>query len=329
MRDLRRTVSALLVAASLGAQTDTVTPTATVHATVHPSQRARIRARTPARVARVFVAVGDTVRGLDKLIQLSAPELVADVGAAEAHVLVQEQRARWHAAEIRKLQQSQRSATERAKAAKALVDTATQQLAAQQERLHSTEQLVEAGRAEHRQVFEARQRLLVMQHDLRRSEMTEAETRELAGELKVAIEQAEIAAAEHNHKIAIARAARDRAAALLAAQQIKSTLEHAVVTSIPASAGSTVQAGDHLIELVDARTVKIELHIPAHLSHRVGKGCPVRLVEDGKELAAGTVMRYSKSVLDNGFAAAWLDLDNQAGEWIPGRVLQAQVELRK
>jgi hypothetical protein len=320
---MRRVAPVLFACSVLVAQ-----ETVDVPATVHAAQQLRVKARADAQVARVFVAVGDEVVGLAQLVTLSAPDVHAELSAHEALVLAAEQHVQVLGAEEQRLRLALGAAERTAAAAHEATLVAKAQAETQEQATRSKEQLFEAGRAAADEVARQRALLLDAQRAHRAASEVEAAAKDGVELAKLDLQRAGHAAAEHRLQIGALRGQRDVWHARAQMLEVRSVLQKARVSRVFVGQGDVVRAGvSDLVELTDAGTVRIELHLPAAVAHRVAKGARVQLLGPGGEPGAAAAVARCSGVVEDGRASAWLDLDNKDGRWLPGSTLQVRVEL--
>jgi len=298
----------------------------TVHGCVHSARTLRVKARVDAQVSRLFVQPGDTLEALGRIAQLAAPELLGELGAREARVTAAEQRARLLAALEQQAALLETQAERRAKATHTAASIAKAQVEAQEQITRTRERLAEAERASNAEVFASRQHLLELQRAHHTTLLQEARARDEIERQKLARERAALRLVEHRALISALRGERDAMQARIDMLSVKSVLEHAYVNRVFVGPGDVVQAGvTVLAELIDSRSVRIELLLTPDQARMTGKGRTVRFV-DRPHPVAGTIASLSVGNDVRSEVSAWVELPNDDGHWIPGEIVSARLE---
>lgn len=302
--------------------------TCRVAGTVQAWQRLEVRARAEGQVSRVFVQVGDAVRGLDKLVALSAPELLARLGQREAELAAAEEHLQILAEAVKVAQRRLATAERVAKAAAEDLPTAQKAVELQQARAAEAQQLQAVGRASNQELLAVQQQLRQQQLQLRQAERLQTDTGDELEIARLQLAQATLAVSEARHRINAARGRREAAAALVDLLDVKSVLQAARVAAVHVGRGDVVAKGQRLLELVDDDRVRVALRVPAAFAARVKAGAAVQVaMPGGGEGAAGQLARISGVLDGDGCMAAEIELDNRDHRWLPGLPVQAELQL--
>lgn len=286
-----------------------------------------VRARLGAQVSRTFVQVGDRIKGLDPLVMLSAPELLARVGELDAELSAAEEHLQILAEDVKIAARELASAERRAKAAAADLPTAQQAVELQQSRADEAEAQFRAGRASSQEVGTVKQRLLEQQLLLRQAERLQADTGDELEVKRLRQGQAQLAVTGQRHHINAVRGRRETAAALAQQCDVKSVLPTARVARVFVGKGDVVAPGEPLVELIDDAKVRLELRVPSRAAARVRAGTAVKLTLPGGGGLTAKVAAV-RGVLDaDDCMGALVELDNADGRWLPGAQVEAELQL--
>ena len=304
-------------------------PTARIAGTVQPAQRVVVKARVDGRVARVLVDVGSAVRAMIPLVQMSAPELTAELAAQEARIAEAEQRTQI----LTIKRQHAMARVERAEAQRQTLHDATliakAQVESQEQITRTREQLAEAGRVSKAEAFQSRQLLFELQRRLSRAKLSEAAADNATEDHRREAELFALEKAAHQSRIAVLRSERDALQATVDMLKVKCPLEHATVNRVFVSQGDVVRASDTSIcELIDLRRMRVEFSLTAEQVRRSGKGAKVRVTAATGALDA-VIQHVSYGHGGAGRALATVMIDNEDGKWLPGESVVIELELAK
>lgn len=302
-----------------------------VQGSVRAGTTQQVRARTDGQVSRVHVAVGTRVAPLQPLVTLSAPELLADLGAAETRILAAEQQIQVLVVREQIATQGVKAAERRLRSAKTRTGIRQEMQVQQEEAVQKVKTRHEAGAATASDLAVARNNELqarLLLQDALDEEAAAAEGVELA---RLQQQEARLVVAEARTRTGVLRGECDAIKARLQHLEVKNLLPDARVAAIQVTAGDVVRAGETvLLELVDDRAVRVELAIPYSHAMLVGHGSRVAIrPAGGGAPIETTVARVEPLPGAPGFLQAICELGNEDGRLAAGALVTATVSLAR
>jgi multidrug resistance efflux pump len=324
---MRTAVLALLCTPLLRAQEPAPEPPA-AFARVVPLRSLVVRARIDATVARLFVQVGDSVKGLAQLVMLSAPDLTTELGRADQELFTAEKEIDVTAAEERianlrmGLAQRKVKLCEQAIAdRKAAAESATAML-------ETTKLEYDAGRGSRRELLEAQQAVPQRNIALREAEAAVLDAKDEQKIAEQTLERAVAAVKTQRSRIDTARAAREVVRVRSELADVKNLLPGARVTRLFVSQHDLVAPGAPLLELTDDSKVLLQIWLPPNLASHVRAGTMIALrAQDGAPADMQVKVLRTSGVLDaeTQTMLAEAEADNPEGRWLCGLQLPVTV----
>jgi multidrug resistance efflux pump len=331
---MRTAILVLLCAPLLYAQQPLPVPEATPapaqeppvpYARVLPLRSLVVRSRIDATVARLFVQVGEQVKGMAQLVMLSAPDLNTDVGRAEQEQFTAEK-------ELEAVAAEERIATVRVAIAQRKVKFCEQAIPDRKMAAESAATLLESfkgnGRFSPREVDEMQQAMLQRSAALREAEAALVDAKDEQKIAEQTVERADALVKVQRSRIDAARAAREVLKVRADMADVKNLLPGARVTRLFVSQHDLVSPGAPILELTDDSRVLLQIYVPANLAGRVRAGTMLALrAQDGAPADLQVKVLRVSGVLDpeSQTMLAETEVDNPDGKWLCGLQLPVAI----
>ena len=297
-------------------------------ARVLPLRSLVVRSRIDATVARLFVQVGDQVKGMAQLVMLSAPDLNTEVGQAEQEQFTAEK-------EMDVVAADERIATLRVGLAQRRVKSCEQVIADRKTAAEAAAGVLERIKLEHdsghvtsRELGEAQQTALQRSMSVREAEAALLDAKDEQKIAEQTLERADAAVKVQRSRIDAARAAREVLRVRADMADVKNLLPGARVTRLFVAQHDLVAPGAPLLELTDDSKVLLQIYVPASLAARARAGSMIALrAQDGAPADMQVKILRAAGVLDaeSQTMLAEAEMDNPDSRWLCG--LQLPVSL--
>ena len=300
----------------------------TVTALTEPVSRVKVKARVDGYVTRCLVGAGSTADVGSTLVEIAVPELDAKVSRAraalaqtEAHLLVlssdQEIALREHAISERE-----------ERVAAGLLEQTQKTLAVHQGALARAKLKLKSGQHGPDQVAAAQALVLKSEAAYKASGEKVKNTQDRIEISKLRMKRTGRILDEARQQVEVKRAELQMATVRADQAVVRNLVPGALVSRVRVSEGALVRAGEtELVELMDTSRMRIVVHIPQRLIHRVQVGTKATIHGVGTPLHTKIFRRGGYLAPQSKTMRYEIEIPNDGDRWVPGLLCEVRIEL--